>query len=862
MNRTSFFALCRIPARLGSLLLGLALLSLTLSLTLALAHSGRAHAADAPDEVDPPDRAARLSFIQGEVSLQPAGEEEWASAIVNRPLTTGDKLWTDEGARAEIYVGQAAVRLGSDTGFSFLNVDDDTIQMRMTAGVMNVRVRALDENDQIEIDTPNLALSLLRPGNYRVEVNDEGDTTVVKVIEGEAEASGASQDVVVHAQEAATFKGNEQLASQFGSLGAPDAFDSWSLERDRRDQQAAAAPSAQYVSPEVTGYEDLDANGSWSSEPEYGYVWTPRVVAVDWSPYRYGRWVWVGPWGWTWVDDAPWGYAPFHYGRWAHVRNRWCWVPGPRHVRPVYAPALVGWVGSPGVSVSVSVGGGGVAWFPLGPREVYVPARRFSPRYVERVNVTNTVIVNKTYITNVYNNRITNVTYRNRGVPGGVTAVSRTTFTSAERVGRNTVRIDEREITRERATAVAPQIQPDRRSRLGMSDEARRNVRTPPATLQNRQVIVKRAPPPAAAHFARNAGQAAGRDQADRLHRLQDRADRNESAGRNRPSAGNDVRNDADQRNGSNARNDRRDDVRDRAGTAADARNGANAGNDANRDAKAANDARVAADARNDANRERAARELGERNAQDERPGQGRLRTDRPPGADRPAIPDHINRAPGNEGQSSSDRLQNEERQARGRAQADRDAMRAERNARQQQQQIQDDQQRRNQQQQDQQREQQAQQLQHEQQRRADQDQQRREQAQQLQHDQQRRLEQQQRDQQRREQQVQRLHQDQQQQAQRLQQDQQQREQQARERQAQQQQRDQQRQEQRRQREIEQQQNQQAAAREQARVASQSQDRGQMERSNRPEPARPAEQSRPQPQERERRRPDNNNREP
>ena len=177
--------------------------------------------------------------------------------------------------------------------------------------------------------------------------------------------------------------------------------------------------TAQYVAPEVTGYEDLEANGSWSSEPEYGEVWTPRVVAVDWSPYRYGRWVWVGPWGWTWVDDAPWGYAPFHYGRWAHVRNRWCWVPGPRHVRAVYAPALVGWVGTPGVSVSVSVGGGGgVAWFPLGPREVYVPARRFSPRYVERVNVTNTVIVNKTYITNVYNNRVRNVTYRNRASAG------------------------------------------------------------------------------------------------------------------------------------------------------------------------------------------------------------------------------------------------------------------------------------------------------------------------------------------------------------------------------------------------------------------------------------------------------------
>ena len=330
---------------------------------------GFARAQDsAPPEADPPDRAARLSFVQGDVTLQPAGEDEWAPAILNRPLTTGDKLWSDQGARAEIYVGPAAVRLGGNTGFSFLNVDDHTIQMRMTAGVIEVRVRALDENDQIEVDTPNLALSLLRPGNYRVEVNDAGDATVVKVSEGEAEASGGSRTVIVHNQQTAMFRGTGQLVAELGTLGAPDEFDSWSLERDRRDDHAASSSTAQYVSPGVTGYEDLDANGTWSSDAEYGNVWTPTYVAADWSPYRYGRWVWVRPWGWTWVDDASWGYAPSHYGRWAHVHDRWCWVPGPRAVRAVYAPALVGWVGSPGVSVSLSLGGGGgVALVPARP---------------------------------------------------------------------------------------------------------------------------------------------------------------------------------------------------------------------------------------------------------------------------------------------------------------------------------------------------------------------------------------------------------------------------------------------------------------------------------------------------------------
>ena len=409
----------------------------TLSLCLGL---GLARAQDSePYDADPPDRAARLSIIQGDVSMQPVGEQDWAPAILNRPLTTGDNLWTGQNSRAEIQVGAAAIRLNGETGFSFLNVDNDTIQMRMTAGVISVRVRALDENELVEVDTPNVALSLLRPGSYRVEVNDGGDTTVVKISEGEAEASGSGESVVVREQQVATFRGTGQFAAQFGTLSEADEFDSWNLDRDRRDYLAASSQTAEHVSPEVTGYEDLDDNGTWSSEAGYGYVWTPTRVAAGWSPYRYGRWSWVAPWGWTWIDDAPWGYAPFHYGRWAQVRNRWCWVPGPRHARAVYAPALVRWAGD-----------GRAAWYPLGPREVYVPWQRFSPRYVERVNVTNTMIVRQT-VHEAYQNRARNVAYHNRVMPGAVTTVTRA------------------------------------------------RVRPPPPAVVNRQVVVRQTPPRATA---------------------------------------------------------------------------------------------------------------------------------------------------------------------------------------------------------------------------------------------------------------------------------------------------------------------------------------------------------------------------
>ena len=172
-----------------------------------------------------------------------------------------------------------------------------------------------------------------------------------------------------------------------------------------------------------------------ANDPDYGPVWVPTGVAVGWAPYRFGHWVWIAPWGWTWVEDEPWGFAPFHYGRWVSVGGVWGWVPGPVAVRPVYAPALVAWVGgTPGFSFSVSIGaGGGIGWFPLGPREVFVPGYRVSDAYVTRVNVTNTV-VERTTVINVYHNNVTNITYVNQRVNGGVTVVSHDTFVNARPV--------------------------------------------------------------------------------------------------------------------------------------------------------------------------------------------------------------------------------------------------------------------------------------------------------------------------------------------------------------------------------------------------------------------------------------------
>jgi hypothetical protein len=464
------------------------------------------------DENDPPGRVARLSVATGQVSFSPAGTDDWVSAVVNRPLTTGDKLWTDRDGRVELHTGSTAFRISSMTGFSFLNLTDKMMQIRLTEGTLNIRVRRLGDDESIEIDTPNLAFSILRPGRYRVNVNDTGDTTILNVRDGEGEVTGGGAAYTVHAGEQAILSGTDSLNADIEALADNDDFDNWCNERDLREEHAA---SRRYVSDDVIGYEDLDDYGGWRPDPQYGNVWFPHVTVVNWAPYRYGHWAWISPWGWTWVDDAPWGFAPFHYGRWVSVRGAWGWVPCPPpvvavgYIRPVYAPALVAWIGGPHFGMGIGVGsavGVNVGWFPLGPREVFVPSYRVSRAYVNNVNISNTT-VNQTVINNSYNTTIVNknvtvndVKYVNQSVPGGVTATSGQNFTSARPVSSNLVRVDAREAASAPVGVAAPAIAPPKQAVLGSGAPSNYH---PPATLMNRAVVAKATPPPPPPTFAK-----------------------------------------------------------------------------------------------------------------------------------------------------------------------------------------------------------------------------------------------------------------------------------------------------------------------------------------------------------------------
>jgi len=449
------------------------------------------------DDDDVPGRAARLSLVTGTVSFQPGSVEDWVPATLNRPMTTGDRLWTEPGARAEMHIGSAALRLNGRTNFSFLNLDDRTVQVQVSVGTLNVRLRNLADDEVFEIDTPQLALTLLRAGEYRVDVDDNGDAAVVSVRGGDAEVNAGTQAYAVRARDQLRVTGSDQPVLDRRDIPAADAFDNFCENRDRRED---LSQSARYVSRDVPGYADLDNAGVWRETSGYGEVWYPSGLEAGWAPYRYGHWAWIAPWGWTWVDDAPWGYAPFHYGRWVYAGDGWGWVPGPLGPRPVYAPAMVAWVGGGGFSVGIGVGPA-VGWFPLGPREVWVPGYRYSPAYIERVNVTNTVIVNRTVINNV---NVNNATYMNRNVAGAVTVVPQSQMVAGRAVGRNgivaTPRMMQGAQVQDRA-----QVAPDRTAVLG----ARGGVATPvpPASVNSRPIMARQAPPPALVPFQQQQGQ-------------------------------------------------------------------------------------------------------------------------------------------------------------------------------------------------------------------------------------------------------------------------------------------------------------------------------------------------------------------
>lgn len=393
--------------------------------------------------MDPPSRVARLSFAQGNVSVEPASVNQFSPAEVNYPLTTGDRVWTDSGALSELEAGQIAVRLGQTTDLTVTAMTDTLAQFGLGQGSVHLRTYALDPGTTTELDTPNVAVTVLQPGDVRADVDPNGDVTTVTLISGEVEVDGNGLQQTLEAGQAVRLTGQNPVAAQWVQPQGEDALDSFSEAQDQAYQGEESLEQS-YVNPDTVGSADLAQYGSWVPEEDYGEVWFPMGVAIGWEPYCYGRWTWVAPWGWTWVESEPWGFAPFHYGRWAMFDGRWGWIPGPPVVRPVYAPALVVFV-HPGEGVS--------AWFPLGPGEPYAPWYHASALYENRVNVSNLYSRNVSEVRSVYNTSNREVyanalepqrQFVNRGV--ATVAVSQANFAAGRPVRSSMMHLDPQQV--------------------------------------------------------------------------------------------------------------------------------------------------------------------------------------------------------------------------------------------------------------------------------------------------------------------------------------------------------------------------------------------------------------------------------
>lgn len=478
---------------------------------LLLVVAGFAHAQtddSQPAVGDPPARVARISYAAGDLGLMPAGSTQWSAADINRPLTNGDKLSTGADAKAELELGGTTLRIDGQSDIGVLNLDGQTGQFELTQGTANITVRAIYDNATYEIDTPTLALVISQPGSFRVDVGSDGSSTSVTVFDGSAMVYGennAQHDV--YSGRSYRFMDSALANVMVSDIGGGDAFDAWCNERNSETNNDETA-TAQYVSDDMVGASDLDTYGNWQDDGDYGYVWYPGNVGAGWAPYRFGHWVWIAPWGWTWVDNLPWGFAPYHYGRWAFVRGRWGWLPGSPRTRPVYAPALVAFVG---------MGGGGpVGWFPLGPHDIYNPWYHASFGYYTRLNVAGIgvhpgftrgmLLSNVSHQYNFYQSgrAAPGVVYANRSVPQAYTAVSAAAFAGARNVQANQVRLNSQQL----AAAVANPAALQRPTSASFGPPRVVNARQLPAAGFNRQVVAVNRPSPAvSANASFRAGQ-------------------------------------------------------------------------------------------------------------------------------------------------------------------------------------------------------------------------------------------------------------------------------------------------------------------------------------------------------------------
>ncbi len=339
----------------------------------------------------PPALVGSIAYILGTVSFHDDQERDWAPAVVNFPFSTGDEMWTEPDGRAELLIGTARLRLQGSTQLFATTLDDKLQHYELARGRVDLKVGAIIAGQTLEIATPRGTAILAANGDYVIEAGTTEDATRIGVRSGSARFRDVNnKEFALAAGQIGVLSGPQEQA-QFEMLrqAPPPMPQEWAA-RDRIYTAAPAAAQSYTAAPELTGVNELSYYGDWSNNSQYGRVWAPRNVAADWAPYRYGHWSYVQPWGWTWIDDQPWGFAPSHYGRWVNASNRWYWVPPQERTRVVYAPAVVGFLDGTSLDTVLGAAAGAalasVAWYALGPTDVYVPWYTRDRDYIRYMN--------------------------------------------------------------------------------------------------------------------------------------------------------------------------------------------------------------------------------------------------------------------------------------------------------------------------------------------------------------------------------------------------------------------------------------------------------------------------------------------
>jgi hypothetical protein len=349
----------------------------------------------AQDQDDQTRGVARISLMDGEVSVKRGDDSAWVAGVINAPLLSGDRVSTAPNSRAEVQFDAAnLMRLGGTVVVDLATIEYGRYQVDLAHGTLSyVVLRPSSAN--VEVDTPSVSVRPSNQGIYRLSVTDAGDTQVI-VRAGEVEVFTPRGSQWVSSGQMLMARGGT-TDPEFQIVNAP-ALDDWDRWNQSRDQAMVRSASYQNVPQGVYGAEDLDSYGSWNNVAPYGNVWTPTGMGPDWAPYRNGRWVWEDWYGWTWVSYDPWGWAPYHYGRWFWAPSfGWSWYPGVFGHRHFWSPALVSWFGFGGPGIGVGFGFGSLGWVPLAPYEVFRPwwGRGFYGRpFNERINITNINVTN------------------------------------------------------------------------------------------------------------------------------------------------------------------------------------------------------------------------------------------------------------------------------------------------------------------------------------------------------------------------------------------------------------------------------------------------------------------------------------